>query len=305
MLIVLAIYFWMMQIYYGFFYVTRNSFVKLNFNTKQQLKINSLLEIETQFSSFIVSVIILSGLINNNYSHAFLSISIMFLFAFVLMVILRKRYGNEEHIPHTSTLKYNGIVGVLSSYTAIKNKKLIYFSIFSQSSFVIVLMTNIVDAYLLNNELNQTISSVGVLSIVYTSMAFLGSYVTRYINLEKQLLSIKITMGFMSLSMIYLALYPSYLNLIAITIIHGFCNPCAKVMINNLIMVNSTKDEVSRVFAISQGFTYLFRFLLSSILGVLLYKFGSSMGYLSLAIFGFICLAFILKINSTARTEEF
>lgn len=300
--IAMAAFYFCCQLFFGFFYISRTIYIKetVSSGSQEMRNANSLMEIETQASSFLISVIALFFLKNSNFSDVFLILSVLLFFSGISLFALPPSPSRQE--PDQKWTK--------SFITVSKdNLGIILFSVFSTTPFVVVMMYNMVTPTYLNSSLQLSIVDYAIVLLTYTLGALAGGYLpSRFVLSNHERTWLKTSLLVVVVSFVAFLSFPMFWSLIALSIVLGLCNAMSKVMMSNIVMQSISNESFNSVLSSVQTITYGLRTLLSIAMALSIANLGTLPSFgliLAYAIFGLICFVMIsekIKGSSTAHS---
>lgn len=258
----IASYF-IVQFYYSVFYIARQGFIKDIFSGDYLSRTNSLLEMESQASTLISALLVISLSSYLSYNTIFMALATLVVFSLVILLAIpyQRHSPAGVHIPRNSLLQLQP-----------ENRDVFIYLLMGAIPFVCIMVSNVVQAPFMHEVLNASIKSYASFGIIYGSGAILVSLLLGWLAQKfpaRKLVHIFIS-GF-TITVLVIATIPTLPVVLVGAFFLGFFNSASRISSQNVALNEVDSEKIGRVFSTAQLFTLINRVIATGLV-VLLFQ---------------------------------
>ncbi|CAI1093813.1 2-acyl-glycerophospho-ethanolamine acyltransferase [Serratia quinivorans] len=258
----IASYF-IVQFYYSVFYIARQGFIKDIFSGDYLSRTNSLLEMESQASTLISALLVISLSSYLSYNAIFMALATLVVFSLVILLAIPYQRHSPAgiHIPKNSLLQLQP-----------ENRDVFIYLLMGAIPFVCIMVSNVVQAPFMHEVLNASIKSYASFGIIYGFGAILVSILLGWLAQKfpaRKLVHIFI--GGFTITVLVIATTPTLPVVLVGAFFLGFFNSASRISSQNVALNEVDSEKIGRVFSTAQLFTLINRVIATGLV-VLLFQ---------------------------------
>lgn len=260
----IASYF-VIQFYYAIFYIARQGFIKDIFNGDYLSRTNSLLEMESQASTLISALLVISASSYFSYDAIFTILAALVAISLVILLAIpyQRRSSAVLHMPKGSLFQLQP-----------ESRDILVYLLMGAIPFVCIMVVNVIQAPFMHEVLNASIESYASFGIIYGLGAILVSILLGWLSQKfpaRKLVHI-FTGGF-ALTVLVIATTPTLPVVLFCAFFLGFFNSASRISSQNVVLNEVESEKIGRVFSTGQLFTLINRVIATG-LAVFLFQDG-------------------------------
>ncbi|CAI0910400.1 MFS transporter [Serratia ficaria] len=260
MLPLVASYF-VVQFYYAIFYIARQGFIKDIFSGDYLSRTNSLLEMESQASTLISALLVISVSSYLSYDTIFVLLVVLIVISlFILLAIpYQRRSPVNAQMPKSSLIQFQP-----------ENRNVILYLLIGAVPFVCIMVVNVIQAPFMHEVLHASIESYASFGIIYGLGAILVSLLLGWLapKFPARKLVHLFTGGF-ALTVLLIASSPTLPVILCGAFFLGLFNSASRISSQNVVLTEIDSEKIGRVFSTGQLFTLINRVLATGLVVIL------------------------------------
>lgn len=257
----LVVSYFVVQFYYAIFYIARQGFIKDIFSGDYLSRTNSLLEMESQASTLISALLVISVSSYLNYDTIFVLLVVLIVISlFILLAIPYQRCSPvNTQISKSSLIQFQP-----------ENRNVILYLLVGAVPFVCIMVVNVIQAPFMHEILHVSIESYASFGIIYGLGAILVSLLLGWLapKFSARKLVHLFTGGFV-LTVLLIACAPTLPVILCGAFFLGLFNSASRISSQNVVLTEIDSEKIGRVFSTGQLFTLINRVIATGLVVIL------------------------------------